>query len=195
MEEVRQSNVHQLYLTEEIALLRAAARCTCLKTCPSTDTDPLSYLPPVPGNRISKAIMEKNKVSVEVLRAVDHDIAHGVWPDMTDHGWEKDDWPDISKKVMAADILVLTSSIWLGEKTSVCSKGDRAALREQSSTERGRPVRLLQARRRLPHYRERGWREALRDEHSLFIATPRLCHSATGGCRLAWRGWAWTKLS
>ena len=66
--------------------------------------------------------MEKNKVSVEVLRAVDHDIAHGVWPNMTDHGWEKDDWPDISKKVMAADILVLTSPIWLGEKTSVCAK-------------------------------------------------------------------------
>ena len=72
--------------------------------------------------RISKAIMEKNKVSVDVLRAVDHDIAYGVWPDMTEHGWEKDDWPDISKKVMEADILVLTSSIWLGEKTSVCTK-------------------------------------------------------------------------
>ena len=72
--------------------------------------------------RISQAIMEKNQVSVEVLRAVDHDIASGVWPDMSEHGWEKDDWPDISKKVMAADILVLTSSIWLGEKTSVCTK-------------------------------------------------------------------------
>ena len=72
--------------------------------------------------RISKAIMEKNNVSVEVLRAVDHDIAYGVWPDMTEHGWRKDDWPEISKKVMEADILVLTSSIWLGEKTSVCTK-------------------------------------------------------------------------
>ena len=71
---------------------------------------------------ISKAIMEKNGVSVEVLRAVDHDIAYGVWPDMSEHGWEKDDWPEISEKVMEADILVLTSSIWLGEKTSVCTK-------------------------------------------------------------------------
>ena len=25
-----------------------------------------------------------------VLRAVDHDIASGVWPDMTEHGWERD---------------------------------------------------------------------------------------------------------
>ncbi len=88
--------------------------CTLKKSPEMSHTDGLI--------RISKAIMEMNKVSVEVLRAVDHDIAHGVWPDMTDHGWEKDDWPDISKKVMAADILVLTSSIWLGEKTSVCTK-------------------------------------------------------------------------
>ena len=71
---------------------------------------------------MSKAIMEKNGVAVEVLRPVDYDIAYGVWPDMTEHGWEKDDWPQILEKVMAADILVVTSSIWLGEKTSVCNK-------------------------------------------------------------------------
>ena len=71
---------------------------------------------------ISIDIMEKNGVSVECLRPVDHDIATGVWPDMTEHGWEKDDWPQISEKVMAADILVLGSSIWLGEKTSICTQ-------------------------------------------------------------------------
>ena len=71
---------------------------------------------------MSKAIMEKNGVAVEVLRPVDYDIAYGVWPDMTEHGWEKDDWPQILEKVMVADILVVTSSIWLGEKTSVCNK-------------------------------------------------------------------------
>ena len=26
-------------------------------------------------------------MSVEVVRAVDYDIATGVWPDMTEHGW------------------------------------------------------------------------------------------------------------
>ncbi len=71
---------------------------------------------------ISMAIMEKNGVSVECLRPVDFDIASGIWPDMTEHGWDKDDWPQISKKVMAADILVIGSSIWLGEKTSVCTQ-------------------------------------------------------------------------
>ena len=41
---------------------------------------------------ISKAIFEKNGVLVDVVRAVDYDIAYGVWPDMTEHGWGKDDW-------------------------------------------------------------------------------------------------------
>jgi multimeric flavodoxin WrbA len=71
---------------------------------------------------ISQAILEKNRVSVDVVRAVDYDIAYGVWPDMAEHGWDKDDWPAILEKVMAANILVITSPIWLGEKSSVCTK-------------------------------------------------------------------------
>ncbi len=71
---------------------------------------------------IAAAIMETSEVSVEVLRPVDYSIAYGVWPDMTEHGWSQDDWPEILEKVMAADILVLTSPIWLGEKSSVCTK-------------------------------------------------------------------------
>jgi len=38
---------------------------------------------------ISKAIMEKNGVIVEVLRPVDYEIAAGVYPDMTKHGWAR----------------------------------------------------------------------------------------------------------
>jgi len=68
---------------------------------------------------ISKAIMEKNGIGVEVLRPIDYDIAIGVWPDMTEHGWDKDEWPMIYEKVMQADILVITAPIWLGEKSSV----------------------------------------------------------------------------
>ena len=73
------------------------------------------------GDR-SIAIMRRNGVAVDVIRAIDHEIATGVWPDMTEHGWERDDWPAISDKVMAADILVLLSPIWLGEKSSVCTQ-------------------------------------------------------------------------
>ena len=33
-----------------------------------------------------------------------------------------DEWPEISDRVLAADILVLLSPIWLGEKSSVCTR-------------------------------------------------------------------------
>jgi multimeric flavodoxin WrbA len=70
----------------------------------------------------SIAIMQTHGVEVETIRAVDHRIASGVWPDMTEHGWEHDDWPWIAEKVMAADILVLLTPIWLGEKSSICTQ-------------------------------------------------------------------------
>ncbi|MCG8595119.1 MAG: flavodoxin family protein [Kiloniellales bacterium] len=88
--------------------------CTLKKSPELSHTDGLI--------RIARAIMEKNGVAVEALRPVDHDIAFGVYPDMTEQGWDKDDWPEIYKKVEAADILVLTTPIWLGEKSSVCTQ-------------------------------------------------------------------------
>ena len=68
------------------------------------------------------AILEANGVRTETVRALDHDIATGVWPDMTEHGWDVDEWPAIFDKVMAADILVVCTPIWLGEKSSVCTQ-------------------------------------------------------------------------
>ena len=41
----------------------------------------------------SREIMERHGVHVDVVRAIDHDIATGVWPDMREHGWETDGWP------------------------------------------------------------------------------------------------------
>ena len=70
----------------------------------------------------SKAIMESQGVSVEVLRPIDFKIAHGVYPDMTEQGWDHDDWPRIYEKVRAANILVICSPIWLGDKSSVCTQ-------------------------------------------------------------------------
>jgi multimeric flavodoxin WrbA len=73
------------------------------------------------GDR-SIAIMEANGVTVEQYRAIDYVIAPGVYPDMTEHGWERDDWPAIFERVIAADILVLITPIWLGENSSVCTQ-------------------------------------------------------------------------
>lgn len=72
--------------------------------------------------KISMAIMQKHGVQVELIRAIDHDIATGVYPDMREHGYKTDEWPEIFKKVMAADILVLTGPIWLGDNSSQTKK-------------------------------------------------------------------------
>jgi multimeric flavodoxin WrbA len=67
----------------------------------------------------SRALMEAAGARTSLVRAVDHDIATGVWPDMTEHGWESDQWPVLYSQVMDADILVLCGPIWLGDNSSV----------------------------------------------------------------------------
>jgi len=69
-----------------------------------------------------RAIMEANGVAVQMLRPVDYAIAEGIYPDMTGHGWDRDEWPAVYQKVKAADILVIGSPIWLGDKSSVCTR-------------------------------------------------------------------------
>ncbi|GAB3221172.1 flavodoxin family protein [Mycolicibacterium hippocampi] len=67
----------------------------------------------------SVALMRSNGVEVDQIRAVDHDIAVGVRPDMTEYGWETDEWPALLQRVLAADILVLAGPVWLGDNSSV----------------------------------------------------------------------------
>jgi multimeric flavodoxin WrbA len=71
---------------------------------------------------VSRLIMEKHGVHVDVIRVIDHDIATGVYPDMTEHGWDSDEWPELWKKVKAADICVIAGPIWLGDNSSQTKK-------------------------------------------------------------------------
>lgn len=71
---------------------------------------------------LSRAIMEKQGVIVESLRLADYELAPGVYPDMREHGFVRDDWPMLYEKVKVADILVIGSPIWLGDKSSVCTR-------------------------------------------------------------------------
>jgi len=69
---------------------------------------------------VSAGIMEKNRVSVEHVHLLSHRIPPGVYPDMTEYGWSEDDWPALWEKVLAAQILVIGTPLWLGEESSVC---------------------------------------------------------------------------
>ncbi len=72
--------------------------------------------------KVSTDIMEKHGVQLDVVRTIDHDIATGVYPDMREHGWQTDEWPELYKKVQAADILMLAGPIWLGDNSSQTKK-------------------------------------------------------------------------
>jgi multimeric flavodoxin WrbA len=64
------------------------------------------------------AELAKLNVTCEQLRAADYTIKPGV---TSDEG-EGDDWPAIRAKVLAADILLLGTPIWLGHPSSICQR-------------------------------------------------------------------------
>ncbi|MGB5812383.1 MAG: NAD(P)H-dependent oxidoreductase [Polyangiales bacterium] len=71
---------------------------------------------------VSSAIMRAQGVTVDDIRIADHEIPAGVQKDMTEHGRDTDAWPHILDRVMEANIVVVGSPIWLGERSSICSK-------------------------------------------------------------------------
>ena len=70
----------------------------------------------------SAAIMREHGVEVDMFRAMDHDIATGVYPDMREHGWESDAWPDLYPGILDSQILVIAGPIWLGDNSSVTKR-------------------------------------------------------------------------
>ncbi|WP_439519281.1 flavodoxin family protein [Hydrogenophaga sp.] len=57
-------------------------------------------------------------VKVESIRAADLNLLPGV---SSDEG-AGDDWPAVRRRIMAADILVIGTPIWLGQPSSVCKR-------------------------------------------------------------------------
>ena len=117
-------------MDHDFSSLRAmVVNCTLKRTGEQSHTQGLLDIP--------IAIWEANGVAVDQVRAVDLDLPPGVQPDMTEHGFDHDDWPALHERVMAADILVLGTPIWLGEKSSVCTRvierlyGNSAELNDQ----------------------------------------------------------------
>jgi len=105
-------------MTDFSDLTAAFVNCT-LKRSPT-----LSHTQGLMDNAM--AIMEVQGVRVDCLRAVDYDLAPGVYPDMREDvpggNQATDDWPDVAPRILGADILVIGTPIWLGEKTSVATR-------------------------------------------------------------------------
>lgn len=69
------------------------------------------------GRQVLAALGE-HRVTGEVVRVVDHDVRPGVQKDMG----EGDAWPAIRQKMLAADILVVATPIWMGQPSSVTKR-------------------------------------------------------------------------
>ncbi|SCL34597.1 Multimeric flavodoxin WrbA [Micromonospora nigra] len=89
--------------------IRALVLNCTLKRSPATSSSE------VLGQEVLDAL-DRQGVDGEMLRVVDHDVRFGV---STDEG-DGDGWPAIREKLLAAQILVIATPIWLGQPSSVC---------------------------------------------------------------------------
>lgn len=83
--------------------------CCTLKPSPAASSSELL------GREVLAALADHD-VDGEVVRVVDHDVKFGV---TTDEG-DGDEWPAIRQQLLAADILVMATPIWMGQPASVC---------------------------------------------------------------------------
>ncbi|MFI0876653.1 NADPH-dependent oxidoreductase [Streptomyces sp. CS149] len=94
---------------------------------------------PSSSQRIAEQVMAqfaRHDVPGEVVRVADHDVRPGIEVDMGDG----DAWPALREKVLAADILLIATPIWLGHPSSVCQRVLERLNAESSETDdQGRP--------------------------------------------------------
>lgn len=82
------------------------------------------------GRQVLDALGEHGVVG-SVVRLADHDIRPGVETDMGDG----DQWPVVRQQVLAADILVVATPIWMGQPSSVTKRALERLDAELSETD------------------------------------------------------------
>ncbi|MFI7281787.1 flavodoxin family protein [Micromonospora chersina] len=92
-----------------MASIRALVLNCTLKPSPAPSSSE------VLGQEVLDALGDQG-VSGEMIRVVDHSVRLGV---STDEG-DGDGWPAIRAKLLAAQILVIATPIWLGQPSAVC---------------------------------------------------------------------------
>ncbi|SOE00672.1 flavodoxin family protein [Blastococcus haudaquaticus] len=114
----------------EATPLRALALVCSLKASPAPSSSDL----------IARQLLEelaKHGVTGDVVRVVDHDVKPGVEVDMG----EGDAWPAIRARMMAADILVVSTPTWVRHMSSVAQRVLERLDGELSETDgTGRPL-------------------------------------------------------
>ena len=80
---------------------------------------------------------EQAGVACELIRLVDLDVKPGVRSDEGDG----DAWPDIRRKIVEAEILLMATPTWLGQQSSVCMRAlERMDAMLSETKPDGRPI-------------------------------------------------------
>ena len=67
---------------------------------------------------VAEALRKHGVECGETIRIADHDVKPGVESDMG----ESDAWPDIRRRILAADILIFGTPIWMGQPSSIAKR-------------------------------------------------------------------------
>ena len=67
---------------------------------------------------VAAALAKHDVRFAETIRLADHDVKPGVVSDAGDG----DAWPDIRRRILAADILIFGTPIWLGQMSSIAKR-------------------------------------------------------------------------
>ncbi len=91
--------------------LKALALCCSLKSSPDASSSET-----LANELLSE--LSKHDVTGEVVRVVDLDIRPGV----TKSAGDGDEWPALRARILASDILILATPIWMGHTCSVTQR-------------------------------------------------------------------------
>lgn len=67
---------------------------------------------------IADALKEHDVEVAETIRIADHDVKPGVSSDEGDG----DQWPDLRRRILAADLLIFGTPIWMGQPSSIAKR-------------------------------------------------------------------------
>lgn len=94
-----------------MAVTAIAINCTLKRGAEDSSTDLMIKV-------IADALAARGVTLVETLRMANYDILPGVTSDEGDG----DDWPELRRRILAHDILIFGTPIWLGQMSSLAKR-------------------------------------------------------------------------
>jgi len=107
-----------------------ALNCTLKRSPDDSNTAALT--------RVVLEALERHGIETELVRVVDHVVEPGV---VSEAVTDRDEWPALHAKVLAAEILIVATPTWLGQPSSIAQRVlERMDALLSETRDDGRPV-------------------------------------------------------